>query len=45
MSWSGHVLEAAMERTVGLIVIAVLALMQGMFGVLRAFAWLAFPKK
>jgi hypothetical protein len=28
-----------MERTVGLIVIAVLALMQGMVGMLRAFAW------
>ena len=32
-------LGAAMERTVRLIVIAGLALMQGMFGLLRAFGW------
>jgi hypothetical protein len=33
------VLEASMERTVSLILIAVLAVMQGILGILRAFEW------
>jgi hypothetical protein len=33
------VLEASMERNVSLILIAVLAVMQGILGILRAFEW------
>jgi hypothetical protein len=40
VSLSGIVLGASMERTMRLIVIAVLALMQGIVGLLRAFEWL-----
>jgi hypothetical protein len=39
VSLSGDVLGASMKRTVRLIVIAVLALMQGLVGLLRAFEW------
>ena len=39
VSLSGDVLGASMKRTVRLIVIAVLALMQGIVGLLRAFEW------
>ena len=37
MSLSAYVLGASMKRTVRLIVVAALAIMQGIFGILRAF--------